>query len=323
MKRYITALIATIGFGVLAASAQTGYPNEKPITTIVPFAAGSGTDTLARILTKNLAEGDFQNATFVVEDRPGADGIIGASDAAKAAPDGYTWFLTTNTTHSVNPYIHKTLPYDPNADFVPIGLLGETAPALLTSGTNTATTVKDVVELVKSKPNELNFAATNTSSLAATQMLEKRTGGKVVIVKYKSAPEALTDTMSGTMQYFFGDLASGGALVRAGKLKALAVLSDRRLPGFDQIPTMAEAGYPGMEIPIWIGMFAPKGTSADLVQRISRAIVAAQGKQEFIDALARGAVNVRSTTPATFAKYVADQYQMWGKLAKEINLEQE
>ena len=323
MKRYITALIATIGFGVLAASAQTGYPNEKPITIIVPFAAGSGTDTLARILTKNLAEGDFQNATFVVEDRPGADGIIGASDAAKAAPDGYTWFLTTNTTHSVNPYIHKTLPYDPNADFVPIGLLGETAPALLTSGTNTATTVKDVVELVKSKPNELNFAATNTSSLAATQMLEKRTGGKVVIVKYKSAPEALTDTMSGTMQYFFGDLASGGALVRAGKLKALAVLSDRRLPGFDQIPTMAEAGYPGMEIPIWIGMFAPKGTSADLVQRISRAIVAAQGKQEFIDALARGAVNVRSTTPATFAKYVADQYQMWGKLAKEINLEQE
>jgi len=323
MKQYITALIATIGFGVLAASAQTGYPNEKPITIIVPFAAGSGTDTLARILTKNLAEGDFQNATFVVEDRPGADGIIGASDAAKAAPDGYTWFLTTNTTHSVNPYIHKTLPYDPNADFVPIGLLGETAPALLTSGTNTATTVKDVVELVKSKPNELNFAATNTSSLAATQMLEKRTGGKVVIVKYKSAPEALTDTMSGTMQYFFGDLASGGALVRAGKLKALAVLSDRRLPGFDQIPTMAEAGYPGMEIPIWIGMFAPKGTSADLVQRISRAIVAAQGKQEFIDALARGAVNVRSTTPATFAKYVADQYQMWGKLAKEINLEQE
>jgi len=323
MKRYIMALIAAIGFGVLAASAQTGYPNEKPITIIVPFAAGSGTDTLARILTKNLAEGDFQNATFVVEDRPGADGIIGASDAAKAAPDGYTWFLTTNTTHSVNPYIHKTLPYDPNADFVPIGLLGETAPALLTSGTNTATTVKDVVELVKSKPNELNFAATNTSSLAATQMLEKRTGGKVVIVKYKSAPEALTDTMSGTMQYFFGDLASGGALVRAGKLKALAVLSDRRLPGFDQIPTMAEAGYPGMEIPIWIGMFAPKGTSADLVQRISRAIVAAQGKQEFIDALARGAVNVRSTTPATFAKYVADQYQMWGKLAKEINLEQE
>jgi tripartite-type tricarboxylate transporter receptor subunit TctC len=323
MKTLISALAALIGLSALPASAQIAYPGDKPITIIVPFAAGSGTDTLARILTKNMAEGDFRNATFIVEDKPGADGIIGASDAAKAAPDGYTWFMTTNTTQSVNPYIHKTLPYDPVKDFVPIGLLGETAPALLTSGTNPVTTVKEVVDLVKSKPGQLNFASTNTSSLAGAQMLEVRTGGKVVIVKYKSAPEALTDTMSGTMQYFFGDLASGGGLTRAGKIKALAVLSDRRLPGFDQVPTMAEAGYPGMEIPIWIGMFAPKGTPADIVERVSRAIVTAQGKQEFIDALARGAVNVRSTTPANFAQYVAGQYQMWGKLAKEINLEQE
>jgi tripartite-type tricarboxylate transporter receptor subunit TctC len=322
-KMHIAAVMAIIGLNVLPAAAQNSYPADKPITIIVPFAAGSGTDTLARILTKNLNEGDFKNATFIVEDKPGADGIIGASDAAKAAPDGYTLFLTTNTTHSVNPYIHKTLPYDPNKDFVPIGLLGETAPALLTSGTNPVSTVKEVVDLVKSKPNELNFAATNTSSLAAAQMLEKRTGSKVVIVKYKAAPEALTDTMTGTMQYFFGDLASGGGLARSGKIKALAVLSAKRLPGFDQVPTMAEAGYPHMEIPIWIGMFAPKGTPADIVDRISRAIVVAQGKQEFIDALARGAVNVRTTTPATFTKYVADQYQFWGKLAKEINLEAE
>jgi tripartite-type tricarboxylate transporter receptor subunit TctC len=323
MKQHITALLAMIGMSVLPANAQTAYPGNKPITIIVPFAAGSGTDTLARILTKNMAEGDFKNAIFVVENRPGADGIIGASAASKAAPDGYTWLLTTNTTHSVDPYIHKTLPYDPNKDFVPIGLLGETAPALLTSGTNPVTTVKAVVEQVKSRPNQLNFASTNTSSLAAAQMLEKRIGGKLVIVKYKAAPEALTDTMTGTIQYFFGDLASGGALARAGKLKALAVLSSRRLPGFDQVPTMTEAGYPGMEIPIWIGMFAPKGTPAELVERISRAIVAAQGKQEFIAALARGAVNVRTTTPDTFAKYVADQYKMWGKLSKEINLQAE
>jgi tripartite-type tricarboxylate transporter receptor subunit TctC len=179
------------------------------------------------------------------------------------------------------------------------------------------------VELVKQKPGDLNFAATNTSSLASTQMLEQRTGGKVVIVKYKSAPQALTDTLTGTIHYFFGDLASGGSLVRSGKLKALAVLSERRLPGFDQVPTMAEAGYPGMEIPIWIGMFAPKGTPPEVVERINRAVVAAQGKQEFIDALAKGAVNVRTTTPAAFAKYVTDQYQMWGKLAKEINLQME
>ena len=323
LMKTIAAFVVLIGASVLPATAQSTYPNQKPITIIVPFAAGSGTDTLARILTTSMAEGDFKSATFVIDNRPGADGIIGATAAARASPDGYTLFLTTNTTHSVNPYIHKTLSYDPNADFVPIGLLGETAPALLTSAANPVATVKDVVELVKQKPGDLNFAATNTSSLASTQMLEQRTGGKVVIVKYKAAPQALTDTLTGTIQYFFGDLASGGSLVRSEKLKALAVLSQRRLPGFDQVPTMAEAGYPGMEIPIWIGMFAPKGTPPELVERINRAVVVAQGKQEFIDALAKGAVNVRTTTPAAFSKYVIDQYQMWGKLAKEINLEAE
>src|SRR5476651_155941 len=130
MKAHIAAL-ALISLCAAPANAQTNYPN-RPITIIVPFAAGSGTDTLARVLTANIADGEFKGASFIIDNRPGADGIIGATAAAKAAPDGYTLFMTTNTTHSVNPYIHKTLPYDPNADFVPVSLLGETAPALLT-----------------------------------------------------------------------------------------------------------------------------------------------------------------------------------------------
>jgi tripartite-type tricarboxylate transporter receptor subunit TctC len=319
MKAHIAAL-ALIGLCALPANAQTNYPN-RPITIIVPFAAGSGTDRVARELAVSMTDGEFKAVTFIIDNRPGADGIIGATAAAQAAPDGYTLFLTTNTTHSVNPYIYKTLPYDPNADFVPVSLLGETAPALLTSATDPANSVKDVLDLVKKKPGDLNFATTNTSSLASTQMFEKRIDGKVVIVKYKASPQALTDTMTRTIDYFFGDLASGGSLVRGEKLKALAVLSERRLPGFPNVPTMSEAGFPGLEIPIWIGMFAPKGTSTEIVERLSRAIAAAQGKQEFIDALARGAVNVRTSTPAVFAKYVADQYRMWGRLAKEIDLQ--
>ena len=321
MKALISAL-AMMVLCALPANAQTNYPN-RPIPIIVPFAAGSGTDTLARVLTANMTDGDFKGATFIIDNRPGADGIIGATAASKAPPDGYTLFMTTNTTHSVNPYIHKTLPYDPNADFVPVSLLGETAPALLTTAADPANSVKDVVDMVEKKPGDLNFAATNTSSLAATQMFEKRIAGKVVIVKYKAAPQALTDTMTGTINYFFGDLASGGSLVRGGKLKALAVLSERQLPGFPNVPTMAEAGYPGLDIPIWIGLFAPKGTSPEIVERLNRGLAAVQGKKEFIDALARGAVNVRTTTPAAFAKYVTDQFQMWGRLAKEIDLQPE
>jgi tripartite-type tricarboxylate transporter receptor subunit TctC len=322
MKTCVAAS-AILLIGATVVVGETFYPNQRPITIIVPFAAGSGADTLARILAGNMSDGDFKNATFVIEDRPGADGIVGAIAAAKAPPDGYTLLLTTNTTHSVNPYIHKNLSYDPNVDFVPVGLLGETAPALLTSATNPAHTVADVVELVKKGGSNLNFAATNTSSLASTRMLEQRTGGNVVIVKYRSAIQALTDTSAGTIQYFFGDLASGGALVRAGQLRALAVLSDRRLPGFEQVPTMTEAGFPGMEIPIWIGMFAPKGTPADIIERINRAIIVAQGKQKLIDALENGAVNVRTMTPVAFAQYVVDQYKMWGRLAKSINLQAE
>ena len=323
MKIHIPVAIAAIWLGALPATAQTTYPNQKPISIIVPFAAGSGTDTLARVLAQAITEGEFKGATVIVDNRPGADGIIGATAAAKAAPDGYTLFMTTNTTHSVNPYIHKTLPYDPNNDFVPVSLLGETAPALLTAYNNPAKSVKDVIDLVRKKPTDLNFAATNTSSFASTKMLEKLTGTTLVIVKYRAAPQALTDTLSGTIQYFFGDLASGGSLVRGEKLKAFAVLSDSRLPGFDDVPTMKEAGYPGLEIPIWIGMFAPKGTPPEIVERLNHAIVAAQAKPEFIEALAKGAVNVKKTTPTDFAKYVKDQYELWGKLAKEINLVQE
>ena len=128
-----------------------------------------------------------------------------------------------------------------------------------------------------------------------------------MIVKYKAAPQALTDTMVGTINFFFGDLASGGSLVRGGKLKALAVLSGKRLPGFSDVPTMSEVGYPGFEIPIWIGLFAPKGTPQDVVDRINRAVAQAQGKKEVIDALATGAVNVRATSPAEFMTDVKSQ----------------
>src|ERR1039458_7394036 len=190
MRIHISALIALIGLSALPASAQTSYPSQRSMTIIVPFAAGSGTDTLARVLTVSMTQGEFKNATFVIENRPGADGIIGATAAVKAAPDGYTLFLTTNTTHSVNPYIHKKLPYDPNLDFIPVSLLGETAPALLTVSNNPVNSVKEVFDQVKRKAGELNFAASNTSSLASTQMMEKRIGGNVVIVKYKAAPQA-------------------------------------------------------------------------------------------------------------------------------------
>ena len=322
MKLHITAFVALLGLGSLPTGAQPAYPAEKPITIIVPFAAGSGTDVLARALTVGMTQ-DLKGANFIIDNMPGANGLIAAGAAAKAAPDGYTLFMTTNTTHSVNPVIYKKLPYDPNTDFVPVGLLGETAPALLTAATNPVNSVREMVEASKKKPAGLNFAATNTSSLAATQLLKVKTGGNFVVANYKSAPQALTDLTGGTIDYFFGDLASGGALVRGGKIKALAVVSDRRLPGFPQVPTMSDAGYPGVEIAIWIGLFAPKGTRPEIVERVNKALQATQKRPEFIKALADAAVNVRPTGTDIFSAYVAAQYWRWSKLAKQINLQAE
>jgi tripartite-type tricarboxylate transporter receptor subunit TctC len=321
MKLGVAVLIAALGLSTHPATAQSNFP-DKPITIIVPFAAGSGTDVVARALTVAMGT-QLKGAVFVIDNRPGANGIIAATAAANAAPDGYTLLLTTNTTHSVNPFLYKKLPYDPNTDFVPVGLIGETAPALLAASDNPASSIKAVVEIGRQRPQGLNFAASNTSSLAAAQVLQNKTGIKLAIANYKSAPQALTDLSGGIIDYFFGDLASGGALVRGGKLKALAVLSDKRLPGFAQVPTAAESGYAGMEIQIWIGMFAPKGTPAALVQRINTAVVAAQKQPGLIRPLSDGAINVRSTTPGEFAAYVANQYVRWAKLAREINLQPE
>lgn len=317
---WISGLALTLAS--LPISAQSNYPLEKPINIIVPFAAGSGTDVLARALSAAMLK-SLKGANFVVDNKPGANGIIAAGLAAKAAPDGYTLFLTTNTTHSVNPVLYKKLPYDPIKDFVPIGLLGETAPALLAPGNSPVSSVKEVVELATNSKRGLNFATTNTSSLAATQLMERKVGIKLTVINYKSAPQALTDLAGGILDFFFGDLASGGALVRSGKLKALAVVSDKRLPGFPQVPTMAEAGYPGVEIAIWIGLFAPAGTPAAVIQQVNKALMSAQSQPELIKALADAAVNVRSTSSEAFATYVAEQHARWAQLGKEINLQAE
>jgi tripartite-type tricarboxylate transporter receptor subunit TctC len=306
----------------MSVFSQSTYPGPKAITLILPFAAGSGTDMLARNITSNISK-QLPGVSFVIDNKPGANGILAASLAAKAPADGYTLFFTTNSTQSVNPVLYKKLPYDPVKDFAPISLVGETAPALLASANNPVDTVKGVFEQAIKSEAGLNFASANTSSLAATELFKIRSQAKITLVNYKSAPQALTDLTGGTVDYFFGDLASGGALVRGGKLKPLAVLSEKRLPGFAQVPTMAEAGYPGFDIPIWIGVFAPKGTPSAIIDYLNAAIGNAQKQAEVIKSMADGAVSARITSVPEFNQYVATQAAKWVQLAKEINLQQE
>jgi len=325
MKKLFPAFIAGLFMAWASASAlaQTSdYPGTKPITIIVPFAAGSGTDLVARTLSTALTK-QFKNTSFIVDNRPGANGIIAATAASKATPDGYTWFLTTNTTQSVNPFLYKKLPYDAINDFTPVGLIGSTAPALLAAAQNPAKNIKDVIAQAGQKPAGLNFAATNTSSLAGAELFRFKSGAKLTTINYKVAPQALTDLQGGAVDFFFGDLASGGALVRGGKIKAFAVLSDKRLPGFPDVRTMEELGYPGMEIPIWIGLFMPKGTPDAIVKQVNKALQAAQKQPELVKTLNDAAINVQATDTDVFGVYVASQYARWAKLARDFNLQTE
>ena len=299
-------------------NAQEGYP-AKPITLVVAFAAGSGTDIHARTLTAAMSK-EMPPAQFVIENRPGANGVVAARYVAGGPGDGYTLLMTTQSSHSAAPYLYKNIGYDPIADFVAVGLIAETAPTLLTAGSSKANSVRDVVAQAMQKPGGLNFGSINTSSLAATQLFAQRAGVKVEIINYKSATQASTDLVSGAIDYLFGGLAITRSLVQSGKLKALAVLRSSRVAAFPQIPTMAEAGFTGMEVTIWIGMFAPKGTPSAIVERVNRAMNSAQKRPEMVQTMDAGTLDFRLTTPREFADYVAEQQRIWEKLVKDFDI---
>lgn len=318
MKNQLFALFCMCQVCCGSVVAQDGYPS-KQVTLVVAFAAGSGTDLNARALAVAMAA-EMPSAQFVIENRPGANGIAAARYVASAPSDGHTLLISSLSTHAAAPFLYKNIGYDPIADFVAVGLIAETAPSLLTAGSSKANSVRDVVALAKQKPGSLNFGSINISSLGATQLFAQRAGIKLEIINYKSAAQSSTDLMSGVIDYLFGGLAITRSLVQSGKLKALAVLRSSRVSSFPLIPTMAEAGYPGMEVTIWIGMFAPKGTPPAIVDRLNQSMNAALSRREMIQALQAGTLDIRLTSPREFAEYVVDQMRLWERLVKDFDL---
>lgn len=321
MKRLLyNWLAAALLLAAAGTSVAQSYP-AKPIRIIIPFAAGSGTDVNTRQVGTGMTE--FLRTALVIDNRPGVNGIIAAELAANSPGDGYTLFSTTLTTQAVNPHLFKKLPYDALNDFVPIGMIGQTAPVLMRGTGIPAASVKEVIEMARQKPGTLNFAVTNTSSQFATEFFRRQANVQIELVNYKSAPQALNDVVSGRIDFIFGDLASGAGLAKAGRLQPLAVASSRRLSSHPNLPTMAEAGVPGVEIDIWVGLFAPKGTPPEIIGKLNQALVASQQKEQTKAMLAQVAMTPRSTTPAEFAQYVRQQYDQWGRMVKELGIQPE
>lgn len=313
------AAALVIGFAAAGAMAQA-FPT-KAITFVVPFAAGSATDQLARALGQSVS--DQAGQPVIVDNKGGASGQIAAAQVARAPADGYTVLITTNTTHAANEHLYKKLSYDPVKDFAPITGLGKGGQVLVVRTDTPYNKVMDLVEAARKAPGKLTFGSGSSSSRTAGEMFKQLTGTDILHVPYKSNPNAITDLLGGQIDFMITDTSTGVPQVKGGKLKALGVSTTQRNPLLPEIPTIAEAGVKGYDMGYWFAAYAPAGTPPAVVARLQELLAAATqsaGAKSFFD----GSGSVAwTTTPDELAKFQADETAKWGKVIKAAGIEAE
>ena len=250
-----------------AAAAQTDYPN-RPIRMIVPYVPGGGTSVMGRLVAQRLTESWGQQV--VVDNRPGAGGIVGAETVARSQPDGYTVMFTAVSDHLLVSLIQKT-PYDPIKDFVPVATVAVAERLLVVHPSIPATNLKELIALAKAKPGQINYASLGNGSTAhvGTELLCMTAGAQMTHIPYKGGSQAVTDLLANQVQVYLGSVSSMGPFINAGKLRALAITGQTRVPALPLVPTFAEAGLPGYDVKLWYGILAPAGTPTAMVDKMS------------------------------------------------------
>ena len=266
-----TLLVLSLAAAACTGAQAQGYPN-KTVTWVVPFAAGGSTDVVARTIAQPLQAALKQ--AVVVDNRAGAGGVIGVTAVAKAAPDGYTLIGGTISTHAINATLYKSLPYDPVKDFEPVSLIAYVPNALMVNTALGVNTVQELIAWIKKNPKEASYASSGagTSTHLTGALLADTLGVPMTHVPYKGSPQALQDVVAGNVPFLFDQLTAGLPLAKGGKLKVLAVTSQKRNVLAPEVPTMAEAGMPGFNLVSWQAVYAPKGTPREVVQRLSTEI---------------------------------------------------
>ena len=314
------AAFALIFTGLASAAAQTPYPS-RTITLVLPFAAGSGTDTTTRIISQHL--GMALGVGIVIDNKPGANGMIAATYVARAAPDGYTLFVTTNTTHSANPYLLKTLTYDPLKDFTPIARTGDLPFMLVVHPDVPAETVAELVVYAKANPGKLTYASGSSSAIVSGATFAHNAGIDMLHVPYKSSPPAMNDVIGGRITMMFTDVLTGLPHVNGNALRALAVTTKDRSPLVPNLPSMQEAGVPDFDITSWQGYFGPANLPKEIVTRLNTEIRKIVEKPEIKAQLATLGMDAFSGTPEELRAFVGDQLVLWGKLIKNAGIEKQ
>jgi len=303
---------------VAAGAAAQRWPT-KPVKLIVPFTAGSATDILARTFGQKLS--DMWGQPVIVENHPGAGGTIGAGIVAKAAPDGYT-LLIHSAAYAVNPWIYPDLPYDTSKEFVEIAPLGGQPNVLVVAPEAGIKSVQQLISNAKSKPGAMNYgsAGTGSGTHINAEKFRLATGIDAVHVPYKGTPEALKDTLAGRITYFFSPISAALPQIKDGKLVALGVSSAKRASALPDVPTLAEAGVPGFDYNLWVGLFGPAGMRAELVERINKDIGLALQSAEIKERLANLGAEPMPMTPAQFKSFVRGEVDESSKIVKAANI---
>ena len=302
-----------------SASAQ-GYPS-KPITIIVPFGPGSGSDTVSRVVAQHL--GAALKQSVVVEDRPGANGALAGLYVARAAPDGYTLFMSTNSPHSAAPFLMKNVGYDPVRDFAAITRMGSFTLMLCVHPSIPAKSLKELIEYAKANPGKLSFASGNTSGIVAGETLKHWAEVDMLHVPYKTVPVALNDVLAGRVSMMFADLTTGLPHVKAGSLRALAVTRIKRSTLIPELPTLDEAGVTGFDMDSWAGIFGPAGMPADIIALLNTELRKIIDSAEVKSILANAGFEAFSSSPEELAVLVKDQLGKWGKMIKDAGIQPE
>jgi len=313
--RFVVLLLTLLAFPVWA---QT-YPS-KPVKLVVPFPAGSATDQVARLIGAQLQESLKQ--PFIVENKAGAQGGIAAAEVARTAPDGYTIMVTTNTPQAANVSLFKKLNYDPVKDFAPIARLGTTSFMLMVKPDFPAKDLKGFLEHVRKQPGKLSAGYGSAGSQVSLAMLKSMGKLDVVEVPYKGIPQAVTDTMGGSLAFTFVDLGNAIAQAKGGKLRGLGVTSLKRTPLAGDQPAIAEE-LPGYELIAWFALVAPAKTPNDVVQKINGASLEALKKGEVKEKFATIGVDVAPMAPTELAKFIQSEIAHWAKLVKLANIQPE
>lgn len=317
-----TAIFAAVLAGLLGFAAQApaqSFPT-RPVRIIVPNPPGGTTDVLARLISADL--GTRLGQPVVIENRAGASGTIGSDAVAKATPDGHMMVMGHAASHATSPAMIKNLPYDPVKDFAPVTLVASVNNVIIVDPAVPAKSVKELIELARKQPGKLVFGSGGNGAIThlAGEIFKQTAGVNLTHVPYKGSSQAMADLLGGHIQLMFENLPGAIGNIRGGKLRALAVLSEKRSASFPDLPTIGEAGLPGAEAVSWFGLFTTAGTPKAVVERLNKEVVAVIRSPDMQKKIAEAGADPVGSTSEEFGRLVRSEIQKWGKVIKATGL---